>query len=329
MPKKLLILIIAVIFFLKPNVVSAGYDCLEVYNISSASDGAERKIIDALEAYETTVDISEYDITKDEANDLVSRIIEENAQLFFVDREYILSYSEATDHVLSITFSLLYSGPELDIKMNDFNSRISMILDNIEDTGDELEIIHSCHDYIVKNYSYDETLGSSDAYNMLLTEKGTCMAYTALYGYILRQYGIESTVVKSDELNHIWNAVYLNGEYYNADVTWDDPIGGNNLIISHKYLLKSDEYFNAHDHEGRRSPVSCSSTLYDDYRWGDEGLNLEINNVKKLSVILPAVLPSVFILLLTDIIVLAAVSIYTKKRKRHINRVNNFYPPDY
>lgn len=312
MPKKLLILILFTIISFHSTVVLAGYynygtqdSCTDITSTPSGLESAERTIIDALEAYETMVDVSDYDITKDEANDIVSKIIEENAQLFYVDREYVLSYSKETDYVLSITFSLKYSGNELDMKMDDFESRINMILNEIDESENELGIIHLCHDYIVKNYSYDETLGSSDAYNMLLTGKGTCMAYTALYGYILRQYGIDSTVVKSKELNHIWNAVYLNGEYYNVDVTWDDPIGGSSLITSHRYLMKSDEYFNDNNHEGRSSTVNCTSALYDDYRWGDDGFDLEIDNAENMILILTV--PILFLFVLTDII---AVIIY-------------------
>lgn len=325
MPKKLLISILIVMFAFYPITVFADYDDKDY---SYITDEAEKRIINALEAHEVEVDISDFDISKDDVNGIISRIIEENAQLFYVNREYSISYGQLTGDVISITFSFKYSDSELDIKINDFNSRIDMITDEIKNSSDELEIIHSCHDYIVENYSYDETKGSTDAYNMLLTKKGTCMAYTSLYGYILKQYGIESTVVNSKQLNHIWNAVQLNGEYYNVDVTWDDPIGGSSFFTSHKYLMKSDEYFEANDHEGRSSKVECTSKLYDKHKWGDESIFSQVDDVDSMIEYLLKLLP-IFSVVLLAIIITAVIIISVKLNKRRNHQNNNYYPTDY
>lgn len=326
MPKKLLISMLVMIFAFHSIIVFAYYG--DEPNYSSQTDEAEKRIINALEAYETEVDISDCDISKDDINEIVTSIIEENAQLFYVNRKYSISYGRLSEDIISVNFSFIYNDSELDIKVNDFKSRVNMILNEIQDSGDELDIIHLCHDYIVENYSYDETMGSSDAYNMLLTGKGTCMAYTALYGYILRQYGIENTVVKSSQLNHIWNAVQLNGEYYNVDVTWDDPIGGNVFSTSHKYLMKSDEYFEANDHEGRSSSVDCTSKLYDKYNWGDESILSHVDDPNKLIELLMKLLPYFGIALFIAVIIAVIAAIATRTNKKH-NIQSNYYPPNY
>ena len=55
---------------------------------------AKQSIINALENFENEADISEYNISKDDMSGIVTDIIEENPQLFYVNREYKVSYSE-------------------------------------------------------------------------------------------------------------------------------------------------------------------------------------------------------------------------------------------
>ena len=159
----------------------------------------EQLIVDKLESFNDEIDISGYNIQKNDVSEIVTSIIEKNPQLFYVEKEYKVSYSEQTDEAISIYFSFKYSDSELGIKVNDFNSRIQLITDEIMKSETDFDKIHSCHDYIVKNYSYDETKGSSDVYNMLLTGQGTCMAYTGLFGYVMKQCGIENTTARSEE----------------------------------------------------------------------------------------------------------------------------------
>lgn len=313
--KKLFVSILLLILIVQPNIVFADDD----YSVRDV----EQTIVNALENFETEVDISEYCIPKDDINDIVTSVIEKNAQLFYIDREYKVSYKELTNETNSIIFSFKYSDSELRIKVNDFNSRVQLIVDEVMNLETDFDKIHLCHDYIVKNYSYDETKGSADAYNMLLTGKGTCMAYTELFGYIMKQCGIECTVAKSEEINHIWNVVLLDGEYYNIDVTWDDPIGGLSFSTSHKYLLKSDYYFDLHKHEGRESEAECTSTLYDSYKWSDEGILTQVEDVNDMFEYIITTIPvilAIFILVL----VLIIISIITTIKKR--KKIKNNYP---
>lgn len=292
----------------------------------------EQFIVNSLENFENEIDISEYNIPKDDVNGIVTSIIEKNPQLFYVEREYKISYSEQTHETLSIYFSFKYSDSELKIKVNDFNSRIKLIVDEIIKSEGDFEKIHSCHDYIVKNYSYDETKGSSDVYNMLLTGEGTCMAYTGLFGYVMEQCGIENTTAKSEQLNHIWNVVELDGKYYNVDVTWDDPIGGVAFSTSHKYLLKSDYYFDLHKHEGREADVDCTSTAYDSYKWPDESILTQVEDIGDMFNYILAYGPILIIALLaiTLIVIIIIIIIISRKRNKLVKiNQNNNYPPYY
>lgn len=290
----------------------------------------EQLIVESLENFEDEIDISDYNIPKDDMSEIITSIIEENPQLFYVEREYQISYSEQTNECQDLYFSFKYSDSELKVRVNDFNSRIQLIVDEIMKSETDFDKIHSCHDYIVQNYGYDQTKGSADVYNMLLTGEGTCMAYTGLFDYIMTQCGIESTTAKSEQLNHIWNVVELDGEYYNVDVTWDDPIGGLPFSTSHKYLLKSDDYFVSHKHEGRESSVECTSTLYDSYTWADESILTKMEDVEGLVNYVIAYIPILItIFLVSVLIILVMIIIITSRKRSTIHKKNNNYPPYY
>lgn len=295
----------------------------------------EQLIVESLENFEDEIDISDYSIPKDDMSEIITSIIEENPQLFYVEREYRISYSEQTNECQDLYFSFKYSDSELKIRVNDFNSRIQLIVDEIMKSETDFDKIHSCHDYIVQNYGYDETKGSTDVYNMLLTGEGTCMAYTGLFDYVMTQCGIESTTAKSEQLNHIWNVVKLDGEYYNVDVTWDDPIGGLSFSTSHRYLLKSDDYFASHKHEGRESSVECTSTLYDSYTWADESFLTQVEDVRGLFNYVLVYIPIIITVLLVVTVIIILIIIIIISRKRNVSvklnqrKNDNNYPPYY
>jgi len=42
-------------------------------------------------------------------------------------------------------------------------------------------------------------------------------------------------------VNHAWNRVYLDNQYLNLDITWDDPVPDGGSRVLYDYFLISDE----------------------------------------------------------------------------------------
>ena len=119
---------------------------------------------------------------------------------------------------------------------------------NIRPEMPNLLKIRLVHDALVDNCKY--TPGHYDTYRMVVHGEGVCAAYTSSTQLLLHMLKIDCrSVMSTERMNHIWNIIDVNGEWYQADVTWDDPISasGKDVKRFHYYLLTDKEM--AMDHE--------------------------------------------------------------------------------
>lgn len=78
------------------------------------------------------------------------------------------------------------------------------------------------HDWLLTQLDYDNSLKWSSAESALTRGLGTCQAYESAYSKLLTAAGIENAETRSTYDGHTWNAVKLDDEWYQVDVTWDD-----------------------------------------------------------------------------------------------------------
>lgn len=133
----------------------------------------------------------------------------------------------------------------------------SIITPNMRDVDKEIAI----HDYVVNNVAYDDASLSTaknktrydnddvnTAYAALIKGKSMCEGYAEAINQLLTAAGVESIIITGDAGtdtdgwdSHAWNLVKLDGEYYQLDATWDDPVlksGGQ--VLHHSYFNLTD-----------------------------------------------------------------------------------------
>jgi len=93
-------------------------------------------------------------------------------------------------------------------------------------------------------YKYNRTYNSCSNLEGLITGNAICGGYVEIMNNIMACCGIKCIGVpgkRSLEVNHIWNQVNLDGEWYNADITYD----AMNIERENKayWLLRSDKDF--------------------------------------------------------------------------------------
>lgn len=134
-----------------------------------------------------------------------------------------------------------YSESEID----DVEREVERLSSELIVAGDtDINNIRRIHDYIIDHSVYDSnrsdyndtTYRSDIAYGPLLQGYGICGGYTDAMELFLEELGIQSYKISSEQ--HVWNAIYLDGEWYHLDLTWDDPVTstGENLI-EHNFFL--------------------------------------------------------------------------------------------
>ena len=98
------------------------------------------------------------------------------------------------------------------------------------------------HDWLLNQLKYDNTLKWSSAESALTRGLGTCQAYESAYSMLLSTAGIENAETRDTYDGHTWNAMKLDGEWYQVDCTWDDSSDNwYNFDQRHLYFGLTDE----------------------------------------------------------------------------------------
>ena len=123
----------------------------------------------------------------------------------------------------------------------------------------DLEKVFYVHEWLVQNIAYDREHLSDDVqddHNLrgaLLEGTSVCDGYAKTYALTLRKLGITGVLVTSKDIGHAWNMVELDGNWYQVDCTWDDPVDGSDQLgyCMHKHLLCTTEEMNTnHNDDG-------------------------------------------------------------------------------
>lgn len=130
------------------------------------------------------------------------------------------------------------------------------------------------HDYMVNSYRYDEEGKSTnpDSHsirNLLNYDKGVCDAYAFMFKALCNLNNIECEIVTGflDGSPHAWNLVKIGEDYYNVDVTADDPVPDNPEKVSHHYFNISDSLISKSHKRDKNSfaNLKCDKMDYNYY----------------------------------------------------------------
>jgi hypothetical protein len=200
------------------------------------------RIREGLENLEDEIYIGDLMITNEEIQPIVKTVFLKYPELFYVD---FSNYSYGSDGTYAIAILPYYTADSsnIDEKKAAFNTKVDAIMSKIDSSMTDLEKALVIHDEIVMNCEYDTSdtrKYSLSAYDTLVNGKAVCQGYTAAYSYLLSLAGVDNEIVESTQMCHSWNKIKIDGEYYNVDITWDDPVPNRSCYVSHKYFLLSD-----------------------------------------------------------------------------------------
>lgn len=228
---------------------------------SSAFAGEfENKVISTLKSNGAEIDVSSFGLTPQEAMDKYLDVIANNPDLYYVNNHVECKYDKSTGKCMSVVCS--YNAAAAPDKRAAFDTEIVNMISGSGTTA--YDKVKSVHDYIVTNYEYDQSATSLTAYDMYASKKGVCTGYTGIFKAAMGRLGIPCETAISNDMQHEWAVVQIDGNWYNVDLTWDDPIGGGSNI-TYANFLKSDKMMGISGHFNWNTPskVMCTDTKYD------------------------------------------------------------------
>ena len=242
------------------------------FQLMAPSQTLEEFLLSAWANMDTYVKVIDFRMPVQKFINLYWQLLHDNPEYFWVGGEIKNAHSSG-GNMYDFTITYAYTDPDVIAeKKAALDSATADILLQIDDEMTDFEKVMTVHDYMVLNYSY----GTSDVMHtiFIMTEKtGVCMGYALAFNHLMNVLGIDCTYVASNEMNHAWNLVKLDGQWYHIDLTYDDPTRNyQNMFayIRHEYaLLSSDGIANAEEsHYGfDLGDVRADSTLYDNATW--------------------------------------------------------------
>lgn len=218
------------------------------------------------------IDIERYNITIDEIHNLAQVLYRSFPELWYVHH---YTYS-ALGNIVTKVKPVYLTDSDIEVKKAAFfKAAKERYLPLVDSSMDDFTKAVTLHDALVINtyYTRDLVNGRGSNYTYMVENYGVCQYYAECYAYLLAQCGIRSEIVASDPMSHAWLKIRLDGEYYNVDSTWDDPIPDKAGHANHGYFLLSDSAIQTADtnvnrnrpHYGYRSINPANSTVYDSF----------------------------------------------------------------
>lgn len=237
-------------------------------SVSAADESVEQQLIDSC-TYGQKADISQHGLTEKELETLFYDLLYDGKLPWYTNNTYTYYYGEDTDLMLEFEPELM---DKTQYDRMQYEQKIAEVLDACVLEGMQpWQIALAIHDYLIVNCVYDESLKLNTGYDLLLRGSTVCAGYASLYQDLLLRAGIPCVQVDSEPMEHVWNLVQLDGQWYHVDVTWDDPSPDTKGYVSHEFFLRTDEQMSAGEdpHHDWDTDITCTDTRYSDAFWTD------------------------------------------------------------
>ena len=169
-----------------------------------------------------------------ETGSYVHEDVNSGGSILSFDPQYILDGEEVA-----------VGSQELADAMYAFHAKVQDVISSIPvNLTTEYEIALYLHDYLADNVTYTLEGEHPSAYAALIHGEAACYGYSKAYQCLLNAAGIRARTITGDCLDgngklagHAWNQVWLDGDCYYTDVTWDDQ----DEFVHHAYFAISLE----------------------------------------------------------------------------------------
>lgn len=217
------------------------------------------------------IDLQAYKLTLDDFKRLYAATLNSHPELFYVSGAF--SYYGAGNYIVSVLPVYDYSGDTLTAMRKAYKDRVAQIASYAAAGTTPLLKCALVNDYFCTHFQYDTSYTIYDSYHLFVLGTGVCQAYMEGYIAVMNYLNIPVSYVVSSAMDHTWNLVQIDGNWYHVDVTWNDPLPDRAGKARHGYFMCSDDLFqnnegfsNHYDWVSDQGIV-CDSSAYDDAVW--------------------------------------------------------------
>lgn len=239
---------------------------------ASLPNNMDTYIIQALSQSEPSIDLSSYHMDISTAVDVYAAILQNHPEFFYVSKQ--ISYTYLYDgSIQEIRPSYHLKDEALQMARKAYDVWIEDFISHAEDIKENftpLEKVIYIHDYLATRYTYSPSGGEIyDVYGLITQGHGVCQALASGMIALGVAWGLEIDMVVSKEMDHAWNHVAINGQYYHIDVTRNLPT--QDTPLTHEKFLLSDEGIEALGYVGYHcvNGHSCESHHFEELNEGN------------------------------------------------------------
>lgn len=230
----------------------------------------EEAIIQAV-TYGQELVLTDYTIQGEDLEETYNRLYDTGRLPWYAEYSIQYSYNRFTGVVMVVP------PQQLDPAVYDrdlYEQKVAEILAACVFPGmTDWQIALSLHDYLVAHSVYDASLELGTGYDLVVNGTATCAGYATAYMDLMNRVGIPCHQIVCEAMNHAWNQVQLDGVWYHADLTWDDPTPDNVGLARHTNFLVSDRDFleaETNPHYDWETDIACTATDFADAFWREE-----------------------------------------------------------
>lgn len=239
------------------------YTVKYAYNTLTAKQKELYKAVyDGVAELDEKIDVSSLSCTESDIQVVFYAVAFDNPQFFWLKTE--CDYSLLGKNLRSVSPAYLYTKSKAASITKDVEKAAQKIINEALKKEELFDRVLYIHDTIVNMTKYVSN-GANHIRGIngpLLNGEALCEGYAKTFAYICQSVGIEAICISGKSGgDHMWNIVKLDGEWYQMDVTFDDPT--NITACEHTYFcITTEQMLEDHKLDNPFPVPDCTATEY-------------------------------------------------------------------
>ncbi len=212
---------------------------------------------------------------KDETHDISNIyqcVLADHPEIFYTKGFEYKEYEYKNGQVEQVFIPVYTMDSEEIVHMQaEVKNYVNLYMEAMPENLSNYEKVLFTYDYIIDKTEYDRNAEyNQEICSVMTTGRSVCNGYAKTFQYLLRQNGIDSTIITGfiNTEPHTWNAVKLDDDWYYVDATWGDTAyrkESKTLICYENFLVTTEEIKKNHKITNMVDPPICDVTKYNYY----------------------------------------------------------------